>query len=113
MQIVDIIDLQALSIAEAATIKGGQTTQPALVAYEDVGFKGAQARSDFTAVSFVGPFWNDKISSLRIISGAWTFYRDGNFQGPSVTLGPGRYGDVTQAGIPNDWVSSFKTATPA
>ena len=113
MQILDINDLQELSIVEAATVNGGQARQPALVAYEDVNFAGAQARSDFTEVSFVGPFWNDRISSLRIVSGAWTFYRDANFQGPSVTLGPGRYSNVTQAGIPNDWISSFKTTTPA
>ncbi len=44
--------------------------------------------------------WNDKISSIVIISGNWTFYADpvgaGGVPNPSITLGPGVYPDLTK-----------------
>jgi hypothetical protein len=54
--------------------------------------------------------FNDKISSIKITGGErWQFFRDINYGGPSVTLGPGSYPVLPRdTGFPNDWVSSFK-----
>ncbi len=45
-------------------------------------------------------FWNDKISSIVVISGNWTFLADpvgaGGAPNPSITLGPGVYPDVAR-----------------
>src|SRR5262245_9290927 len=47
--------------------------------------------------------FNDQVSSMVIVEGSWTFWRDANFNGPaSRTLGPGIYAFVERFGIPND-----------
>jgi hypothetical protein len=55
-------------------------------------------------------FFNDKASSMVIVEGSWTFWRDANFHGPaSRVLGPGTYAFVEQVGIPNDSISSLSS----
>ena len=57
--------------------------------------------------SGIGGNWNDKVSSFIILSGAWAFFMDVNYQtrqGP--TFGPGFYPSVKAAGIDNDAISS-------
>ncbi|WP_442944349.1 beta/gamma crystallin-related protein [Nostoc sp.] len=56
--------------------------------------------------------FNDKTSSISIIRGRWTFYRDINFNGPLVTLTRGRYSSPGAAHIPNDTVSSLLRVAP-
>src|SRR5262249_49943885 len=61
--------------------------------------------------SYVGDFWNDKISSIIVVSGTWQFWRHANFQkGPGDTdwiLRPGYYPWVEAAGISDHQISSF------
>lgn len=52
--------------------------------------------------------FNDKISSIKVNSGVWEFFSEANFQGPSVVLGAGEYPGVTEVGITNDSLSSFR-----
>ena len=79
-------------------------------AYWDWHFEGAALRLA-PYVSFVGPRWNDQISSIKIHSAVWRFYRDANFQGPMLELGPGGY--TFQAGDAwNDQISSFQCVRP-
>ena len=40
---------------------------------------------------FLGDFWNDRISSLIVVSGIWRFYRDEYYKGDHWDLGPGFY----------------------
>ena len=47
---------------------------PEVIVYDHVGFKGAYARTNLSFY-FLGNFWNDRISSLIIVSGVWRFYR--------------------------------------
>jgi beta/gamma crystallin len=62
----------------------------------------------FESVSYLEDF-NDLTSSIVILDGTWTFYRDANFSpGPGVTLGPGVYNWVEVVAINNDSVSSAK-----
>ena len=54
--------------------------------------------------------FNDQVSSMVIVEGSWTFWRDANFSEPaSRTLGPGIYSFVEQFGIPNDSISSLSS----
>lgn len=60
---------------------------------------------------YVGDYWNDKISSIVVVSGRWIFYEHADFWGEHwspVELGPGYYPWVESVGIPNDSISSFK-----
>jgi hypothetical protein len=79
--------------------------------YQDDNFQGRRLQffneeNDLRKWNF-----NDKTSSLTIQGDElWTFYRDINFGGPSVTLGSGTYtlSDLKQEGIPNDSISSLR-----
>jgi Beta/Gamma crystallin len=72
-----------------------------------------QSVVDFTKLSVGGSHisglsdnWNDKVSSIVIVSGRWQFFKDTGFsgaQGP--VLGPGLY-PVLPKGIDNDSISS-------
>ena len=63
---------------------------PEVVIYDHVGFKGAYARTNLS-FHFLGDFWNDRISSLIVVSGVWRFYRDEYYKGDYWDLGPGFY----------------------
>ncbi len=80
---------------------------PEIVIHEHMDFGGAQARTNL-AWSWVGDYWNDKISSIIVVNGVWEFYEHINFGGKVWTLGEGYYRWVVDAGIPNDIISSFK-----
>src|SRR5919206_4738577 len=68
----------------------GNLRLPELVVYDHVGFKGAYARTNLS-FHYLGDFWNDRISSLIVVSGIWRFYRDEYYKGDYWDLGPGFY----------------------
>ncbi len=85
----------------------GNLQLPELIVYDHAGFRGAYARTNLS-FHFLGDFWNDRISSLIVVSGVWRFYRDDHYKGDHWDLGPGFYESFfTEAG-PDDVVSSFK-----
>jgi len=88
-----------------------------LMAFEDRGFAGRykeiqSADPDLTASDH--GYFNDKISSLVVLSGNWTFHRDTQFGNTyargnqPIVLGPGLYPWVGDVGITNDDVSSMR-----
>ncbi|MCC5615875.1 peptidase inhibitor family I36 protein [Nostoc sp. CHAB 5836] len=88
---------------EAETISGAY---PFLKVYEDINFRG-DSWETADSYDYVGRRWNDRISSIKIFEGTWTFYADANRTGFSRTLGPGNYSWVENVGISNDSISSF------
>jgi Beta/Gamma crystallin len=80
---------------------------PELVIYDHTGFKGAYARTNLS-FHFIGNFWNDRISSLIVVSGVWRFYRDEYYKGDHWDLGPGYYESFFTEKGPDDVVSSFQ-----
>ncbi|MEH2256163.1 beta/gamma crystallin-related protein [Nostoc sp.] len=95
--------VKELSDEVAATCGGGSAS-----IYRDINYKGGGIKYYNGDSNLVDNNFNDETSSI-IITGneRWKFYRDINFTGPSVTLGPGRYSFVPNVGIPNDWISSL------
>jgi hypothetical protein len=88
--------------------------------FEDADFGGRfkdvrNGDPDLTATD--GGFFNDRVSSLVVLSGNWAFYRDVRFgvpylhAGKPVVLGPGLYRLVGDVGIQNDDLSSLKAVT--
>ena len=71
------------------------------------GFRGAYARTNLSFL-YVGDFWNDRISSLIVVSGIWRFYRDEYYKGDHWDLGPGFYECFFMEKGPDDVISSFK-----
>ena len=80
---------------------------PEIVIYDHVGFRGAYARTNLSFL-FLGDFWNNRISSLIIVSGVWRFYRDDYYKGDHWDLGPGFYECFFKDRGPDDVVSSFQ-----
>ena len=80
---------------------------PEVVLFEHRGFGGAERRTNFSYI-WVGDWWNDKISSIVVVSGTWRFFEHRDYGGRSWDLGPGYYDWVEAVGIPNDLISSFK-----
>ncbi len=58
--------------------------------------------------------FNDRISSLAVLRGHWSFYRDDNFKSPfqkngkNIVVPPGLYPWVDDLGIANDSISSIQ-----
>ncbi len=92
---------------DAARPSGECVRLPELVIYDQVGFKGAYARTNLS-FHYLGDFWNDRISSLIVVSGVWRFYRDDYYKGDHWDLGPGFYECFFTSGGPDDVVSSFQ-----
>ena len=55
-----------------------------------------------------GSNWNDETSSIIVLEGTWRFYEHINYGGLSIELGPGRYPNITQLGLPDNSISSLK-----
>ena len=64
--------------------------------------------------SYVGDHWNDKISSIIVVSGTWQFFEHANYGGASShPIGPGYYSFVENpvVNIANDSISSFRVVS--
>ncbi len=102
------LSYHACAAAPAAPAQGaGNLRLPEIVVYDHVGFKGAYARTNLS-FHFLGDYWNDRISSLIVVSGVWRFYRDDYYKGDHWDLGPGFYECFFTEGGPDDVVSSFQ-----
>ncbi len=78
-----------------------------VILYEHSEFRGNRLTVT-QATPNLGESWNDRVSSFRILDGYWTFYKDDNYNGRNVTLGPGNYRWVKDVGFPNDALSSLR-----
>ena len=107
------METRAAELSRLRCRKGGNKTidrairLPELVVYDHIGFKGAYARTNLS-FNYIGDFWNDRISSLIVVSGVWRFYRDEYYKGPHWDLGPGYYESFFTEKGPDDVVSSFQ-----
>jgi hypothetical protein len=94
-------------LADLQPTAAGGLHAPEVVVYENRNFDGAEWRTNL-GWGYVGDFWNDKISSIIVVSGVWRFWQDAGLSGNHWDLGPGYYDWVVAAGIPNDIISSFQ-----
>ena len=69
--------------------------------------KAPTARTNLS-FHYLGDFWNDRISSLIVVSGVWRFYRDEYYKGDHWDLGPGFYECFFTEKGPDDVISSFQ-----
>ncbi len=107
-------------VAAAALLAAAGASQPSLAqgrdgcsatVYWDANF-GGEAWTLHGNVDFVGPHWNDRISSIVVHRGVWVFFWDANYQGEALRLNPGTYSYVGNHW--NDQISSARCiqATP-
>ncbi|MHC5774114.1 beta/gamma crystallin-related protein [Nostoc sp.] len=99
--------VQDLDHEASATVSGGASAQ----VFTDPNFSGTSSDVFNSDISLFNPdVFNDKISSIKVFSGQWTFWSDSNFSGSGIILGPGEYSDLSQfyGGVYNDVISSAK-----
>lgn len=97
------ISLLALALAASLPAAGARACEA--IVYWDADFRG-ESRVIRGDVPFVGPHWNDQISSIRVLSGTWEFYWDANYGGEVLRYGPGNYRFVGPHW--NDQISSMR-----
>lgn len=95
------------TVLDKASARVASVHLPEVVICEHIDFGGANERTNLNYY-FVGDWWNDKISSIIVVSGTWRFYEHWHYEGRHWDLGPGYYRWVEDAGIPNDLISSFQ-----
>ena len=95
-----VTELAAFTSASANSLR-----VPEVIVYEHWHFQGNAWRTNLCWN--LGDEWNDKISSIIVVSGTWAFCEHHNYGGWRRDLGPGYYNYVENFGIPNDQISSF------
>jgi hypothetical protein len=80
---------------------------PEVVICEHINFGGVNERTNLNWY-YVGGWWNDRISSIIVVSGTWRFYEHWHYEGRYWDLTPNYYPWVEAVGIPNDLISSFQ-----
>ena len=55
-------------------------------------------------LGFVGPHWDHRISSFRVIDGQWEFFGEIGFRGDAIF-----YGDGSYAHVPSDWNARIRS----
>lgn len=89
---------------------GGAAAQEVIL-YDFENFGGRELRLTQSAPNLTQLSFDNDVESIRVISGQWSFHRDNDFQnfnGPSITLGPGDYPSVAALGFAPDRMSSVR-----
>lgn len=95
-------------LAAVVTLGFAGTALADMTIYDHRGFQGKRYVvtgdiSDLDDIDF-----NNKVSAVIVRSGRWTLYRDDEFAGDSITLGPGQYPDLEKLGFRRNVVSSIR-----
>lgn len=54
--------------------------------------------------------FDNKVSAVIVRSGTWILFRDDDFEGETITLGPGQYPNLEDLGFPRNTLSSIRAA---
>lgn len=82
-----------------------------IVLYEHAGFQGQTIQLTESCPDLRKMHFNDKVSSIEVVSGSWKVCEHIEYSGKSWVIGPGRYDLLTiHENIGNDAISSVQTA---
>ena len=101
--------MASLVLALALSVGASLAQAAEIILYDYTNF-GGQSESYSQSTANLGNFDN-KASSVRVISGTWRLYRDANYRsynGPSVLLGPGDYTNLGNAGFKRNRLSAVR-----
>ncbi len=73
----------------------------AVVFYENANFKGRAFVTQHEVANFAGAGFNDRASSLVVMSNRWQVCEGPNYSGRCVVLNPGNYPSLTSVGLDN------------
>ncbi len=117
-QVEAILAIKELDDEVAATCSGGVhypgSNDPDVILFSDSNARGRTLRLNasggdgFSNLRDTNLNFNDVTSSISIIRGTWTFYKDAGYNNPEDTLGPGQYTVGGNFGkLQNDSISSL------
>lgn len=75
--------------------------QSSVVFFEKEGFGGRSLTSQNDVANFGPTGFNDRVSSVQVVGGAWEVCQEGGFGGPCVVLRPGQYPSLKAMGFDN------------
>lgn len=87
----------------------GTGALPSITIYQHDNYAGSSIHLTANTPEFAALSFNDTASSVIVESGTWRLYKDHQYLGPYIELGPGSYPSVTAYGL-NDELSSAKVA---
>ncbi len=97
------------------TAASGDTIKGHVILFEHVNLHGAHKHvfnSESNLAAHDDDFFNDRVSSIAVLSGTWRFYMHSNYIGQyAATLGPGIYRNVGSLGFDNDAISSLQAVS--
>jgi hypothetical protein len=88
-----------------------QPVQQGVILFENAAFHGNHKHvlmANGNLNSSTDNSFNDKTSSIAVLSGTWAFYKDATFRTFMAELQPGAYPSVTAVNIANDALSSLQ-----
>lgn len=85
----------------------GTGPAPSITLYQHDNFVGSSIHLTANTPEFAALFFNDTVSSVIVEGGTWRLYKDHQYLGPYIELGPGSYPSMTAYGL-NDELSSAK-----
>jgi hypothetical protein len=107
-------DMSSLEpVDDRPTVRNPERLQEGVILFENANFHGAHKHVLKGEPNLNAPddnFFNDKVSSLAILSGQWEFWSDANFKPDNrgVVLNKNIYSFVGDVGIKNDDISSLR-----
>uniref|UniRef100_A0AAY5EUI6 Beta/gamma crystallin 'Greek key' domain-containing protein n=1 Tax=Electrophorus electricus TaxID=8005 RepID=A0AAY5EUI6_ELEEL len=100
-----------VSVSSVPVLTSGILTLPdtmnKIIVYEHINFEGLSKEFTSNVSNLVEHFFNDTISSLKVIGNPWVAYTDINFSGSQAVYEEGEYNRVN----PNDSISSLEMIT--
>ncbi|MCU0920136.1 MAG: beta/gamma crystallin family protein [Burkholderiaceae bacterium] len=81
--------------------------QAQIILYEHEDFKGRSIRGTDVVKNLRDSDFNDKASSIKVLTGTWEICSDANFRGDCQVLEPGQYRALRDMGM-NDRLSSLR-----
>ena len=91
--------------------RGLQLVQQGVILFENASFHGNHKHilmANGNLGSSIDNSFNDRTSSIAVLSGSWIFYKDATFRTFMAELQPGAYPSVEAVGIANDALSSLQ-----
>lgn len=97
----------------AAILAAGMagTAQADMVVYDGEGFTLESRVIKGDVADLEDTNFDNRASAIIIRSGTWILFRDDDFEGDSVTLGPGQYPDLGDVGFSDDTLSSIRAVS--
>jgi hypothetical protein len=103
-----IFSIRTTLVAGIAIAGLAGTAHADMTIYDHRGFTGESRVVTGDIADLEDVDFDNKVSAVIVRSGTWTLFRDDDFEGESITLGPGQYPNLEDLGFPRNKLSSIR-----